>query len=86
MISVELLWLIVPVFLWSLSTLFLFATIFTTYTTGTPIWKSSALVTLYCFDEDTNIPSAKELTQELRQKDQDVTLWRKDGSWRLAQI
>jgi hypothetical protein len=83
-ITVDLPWLIAPILLWMLSTAFLFATIFTTNTNGQPLWKSTPLVALYCLDDDADLPSAKELTKELKRSDQEVVLKRSGIGWKLA--
>lgn len=78
-ITVNFIWLLAPIALWTMSTVFLWATIYQTKKHDMPVWKSSPMVKLYYLDREVATTSAKQFGKRL-----DEVVVRKSGSsWQL---
>ena len=65
-IRVEFLWLIGPITLWLLATIFLFTTMLITKKRNTPLWKSSVLALLGSQNEEGASDSAEDMESDAK--------------------
>lgn len=83
-IEVNFRWLIVPIVLWLLTTIFIIATIFMTWKLEAPLWKSSVLALLRSQDEHGASSSVKGMDRDARKIE--VQLTRNEDAWWLASV
>lgn len=83
-IEVDFAWLIGPIVVWVLTTVFLFTTIVLTASREAPIWKSSAVALLYSATDIGGSKRRTDIKSHARQRTARIT--RERNRWRLRHM